>query len=129
MLSIPFHLSHNTKKALVKGITIGFLSLIAYLVIVIVTTPSLHPFLAIKAAFAMNSIIIFGMAIGIGMQFFTSSYRKRLGYCKLDGKASSNNISKRVLTRSVTGSSSATAISSFFHSFLWCHLDAVEAGF
>jgi Protein of unknown function (DUF3179) len=116
MLSIPFHLSHNAKKALVKGIAIGFVTLIAYLVIVIVTTPSLHPFLAIKAAFAINSIIIFGMAIGVGLQFFISSYRKGLGYCRLDGKGSSNS-SKRVLTGSAIRSSSATAISSFFSFF------------
>src|SRR5919205_4039282 len=112
-----FHLSHNAKRALVKGIAIGFVTLIAYLVIVIVTTPSLHPFLAIKAAFAMNSIIIFGMAIGVGLQFFILSYRKGLGYCKSDGKSSSSNASSKVLTRSVTGSGSATAISSFFSFF------------
>src|SRR5918911_4331199 len=106
MLSIPFHLSYNAKKALVKGIAIGFLSLIAYLVIVIVTTPSLHPFLAIKAAFAMNSVIIFGMAIGIGLQFFISSYRKGLDYCKLDSKKSSSDGSKRFLTGSAIRSSS-----------------------
>jgi hypothetical protein len=117
MLSIPFHLSHNAKKALVKGTTIGFVTLIAYLVIVIVTTPSLHPFLAIKAAFAMNSIIIFAMTIGVGLQFFISSYGKGLGYCKLDGKGSGSNSSKRVLTGSATGSSSATAFSSFFSFF------------
>ena len=60
MLSIPFHLSHNAKKALVKGIVMGFVTLVAYLVIVIVTTPSLHPFLAIKAAFAMNPLLLLG---------------------------------------------------------------------
>ena len=112
-----FHLSHNAKRALVKGIAIGFVTLIAYLVIVIVTTPSLHPFLAIKAAFAMNSIIIFGMAIGVGLQFFILSYRKGLGYCKSDGKSSSSNASSKVLTGSATGSGSATAISSFFSFF------------
>jgi hypothetical protein len=117
MLSIPLHLSRDAKKALVKGIAIGFVTLIAYLVIVIVTTPSLHPFLAIKAAFAINSIIIFGMAIGVGLQFFISSYRKGLGYCRLDGKGSSSNSSKRVLTGSAIRSSSATAISSFFSFF------------
>jgi Protein of unknown function (DUF3179) len=117
MLSIPFHLSYNAKKALVKGIVIGFVTLIAYLVTVIVTTPSLHPFPAIKAAFAMNSVIIFGMAIGIGLQFFISSYGKGLGYCKLDDSGRSINASRRVPTRSATGSSSATAISSFFSFF------------
>ena len=60
MLSILFHLSYNAKKALVKGIVIGFVTLIGYLLIVIVTTPSLHPFLAIKAAFAMNSLLLLG---------------------------------------------------------------------
>ena len=55
MISIILHLSLNAKKALVKGSAIGVFTLIAYVVIVIVTTPSLHPFLAIKAAFAMNS--------------------------------------------------------------------------
>ncbi len=113
----PFHLSYNAKKALVKGIAIGFITLIAYVIIVIIATPNLHPFLTIKAAFAMNSITIFGMAIGVGLQFFISSYRKVLGYCKLDGKASSSNASSRVLTGSATGSSSATAISSFFSFF------------
>jgi Protein of unknown function (DUF3179) len=117
MLSIPFHLSYNAKKALVKGIVIGFVTLIAYLAIVIVTTPSLHPFLAIKAAFAMNSVIIFGMTIGIGLQFFISSYRKGLGYCKLDSKKRGNDDSKRVLSGSAIRSSSATAISSFFSFF------------
>jgi hypothetical protein len=115
--SIPFHISPNAKKASVRGIAIGVVIIIAYLVIVIVTTPSLDPFLAIKAAFAMNSIIIFGMAIGVGLQFFISSYQKGLGYCKLDGKASGSNTSRRVLTGSATGSSSTTAISSFFSFF------------
>jgi hypothetical protein len=95
----------------------GVVTIIAYLVIVIVTTPSLHPYLAIKAAFAMNSIIIFGMTTGVGLQYFISSYRKGLGYYKLDGKASSSITSRRVLTGSATGSSSATAISSFFSFF------------
>jgi hypothetical protein len=78
MASIPFHLTYNAKKALIKGIAMGVVTIIAYLVIVIVTTPSLHPFLAIKAAFAMNSIIIFGMTTGVGLQYFISSYRKGL---------------------------------------------------
>jgi hypothetical protein len=117
MASIPFHLTYNAKKALIKGIAMGVVTIIAYLVIVIVTTPSLHPFLAIKAAFAMNSIIIFGMTTGVGLQYFISSYRKGLGYCKLDGKASSSITSRRVLTGSASGSSSATAISSFFSFF------------
>jgi hypothetical protein len=116
MLSIPFRLSYNAKKALVKGIAIGVITTIAYLVIVVITTPSLAPSSAIEAAFAMNYIIIFGTAIGVGLQFFISSYNKGLGYCRLDGKFS-NSTSGMVRIGLTTGSSSGTVISSFFSFF------------
>jgi hypothetical protein len=108
-------LSYNAKKALVKGIAIGVLTVFAYIIIVVITTPSLSPSSAIKAAFAINSIIIFGTAIGVGLQFFISSYSKGLllGYCRLDSKDSS----RRVIIGSAAGSSSSTAISSFFSFF------------
>src|SRR5918911_177034 len=106
MLSIPFHLSHNAKKALVKGIAIGFVTLVAYLVIVIVTTPGLPPIAAIYAAFRINSIIIFGLAIGVGTQIFISSYSKGLG-CRIDKKK-----------KGILGAGSGSiAISSFFSFF------------
>jgi hypothetical protein len=41
MISIRIHLSHNANKALVKGITIGVITVIAYIVILVITTPSL----------------------------------------------------------------------------------------
>src|SRR5918911_1483418 len=106
MLSIPFHLSHNAKKALVKGIAIGFVTLVAYLVIVIVTTPGLPPIAAINAAFRINAIIIFGLAIGVGTQIFISSYSKGLG-CRIDKKK-----------KGILGAGSGSiAISSFFSFF------------
>jgi hypothetical protein len=117
MVSITFHLSYNANKALVRGIAIGIVTIIAYVVIVAITTPSLPPSAAIKAAFAMNSIIIFGTAIGVGLQFFISSYNKGLGYCRLDSKDGSSSTDDRVIIGSATASSSGTVISSFFSFF------------
>jgi hypothetical protein len=64
----------------------------------------------------MNSIIIFGSAIGVGLQFFISSYSKGLVYCKLDGKGSSSS-STRAFIGSATGTGSGTVISSLFSFF------------
>ena len=76
-------LSYNAKKALVKGIIIGIITTIVYLAVVVITTPSLPAIAAINAAFKINSIVIFGLAIGIGTQVFISTYAKGLG-CSLD---------------------------------------------
>ena len=78
-------LSYNTKKALMKGITVGIVTVAIYLAIVVITTPSLPAIAAINAAFRVNSIVIFGLAIGVGIQFFLTSYSKGLG-CRLDKK-------------------------------------------
>ena len=99
-------LSYNAKKALVKGIIIGIITTIVYLAVVVITTPSLPTIAAINAAFKINSIVIFGLAIGIGTQVFISTYAKGLG-CSLDKKK------KGILG---TGSGS-TALSSFFSFF------------
>ena len=99
-------LNYNTKKALVNGVIIGIVTTIVYLVVIIITTPSLPPIAAINAAFKINSIIIFGLAAGIGTQVFISTYTKGLG-CSLDKKK------KGILG---TGSGS-TALSSFFSFF------------
>ena len=99
-------LSSNAKKALVKGIIIGIVTTIVYLAVVVITTPNLPPIAAINAAFKINSIIILGLAAGIGTQVFISTYTKGLG-CSLDKKK------KGILG---TGSGS-TALSSFFSFF------------
>jgi hypothetical protein len=78
-------LSYNAKKALMKGTTVGIATSVIYLAIVIITTPSLPAIVAINAAFKVNSIVIFGIAIGVGMQFFLTSYSKGLG-CRIDKK-------------------------------------------
>ena len=67
-------LSYNTIKALVKGITVGGITAAIYLAIVVITTPNLPAIAAINAALKVNSIVIFGLALGIGIQFFLTSY-------------------------------------------------------
>lgn len=99
-------LSYSAKKALVNGIIIGIITTIVYLAVVVITTPNLPAIAAINAAFKTNSIVIFGLAIGIGTQVFISTYAKGLG-CSLDKKK------KGILG---TGSGS-TALSSFFSFF------------
>jgi hypothetical protein len=76
-------LSILPENALVKGAIVGIITVIIYLAIVVITTPNLPPNMAIGAALKVNSIIIIGLAIGIGIQVFTSSYSKELG-CRLD---------------------------------------------
>jgi hypothetical protein len=99
-------LSYNFKRALIKGIIVGLVTAIIYLAVVVITTPSLPAADAINAAFKVNSIIIFGLAIGLGAQVFLSSYSKGLG-CRIDKKR------KGIFG----GGSGSTAISSFFSFF------------
>jgi hypothetical protein len=99
-------LSYNAKKALVKGIIIGIVTTIVYLAVVVITTPNLPAIAAINAAFKINSIIIFGLAAGIGTQIFLASYTKGLG-CRIDKK-------KKGIFGAGSGS---TALSSFFSFF------------
>jgi hypothetical protein len=98
--------SYNVKKSLVKGIIIGVITAAIYLAIVVITTPSLPAIAAVNAAFKVNSIVIFGLALGVGIQFFLASYSKSLG-CKIDKRR------KGIFG----GGSSSTAISSFFSFF------------
>src|SRR5918999_5570981 len=108
MINCSHHvfLSYNAKKALTKGITVGAATAVIYLAIVIITTPNLSAIAAINAAFKVNSIVIFGLALGVGIQFFLASYSKGLG-CRIDRKG------KGIFG----GGSGSTAISSFFSFF------------
>lgn len=72
-------LSHNARRSLAKGIFVGSITIIIYLLIVISTTPNLSPVNATFAALKTNSIIIIGLGIGIGAQIYISTYRKSLG--------------------------------------------------
>ncbi|HXG74298.1 MAG TPA: hypothetical protein VNK44_05735 [Candidatus Nitrosotenuis sp.] len=76
----------------------------AYLLVVVVTTPALEPASAISAAIQLNSPVIFGMGLGVGLQLFLSDQAKKFG-C---------SITKR---RSVGGNSGTAAFTSFFSFF------------
>ena len=90
---------------ILKAITVGVATILVYLAVVVLTTPALPPLAAINASFQLNSIIIIGMGIGIGLQIFLSGYSKKLG-CKLD-------IKKKALS----GNSSSITATSFFSFF------------
>lgn len=92
-------------KPFFKGILVGILTIVVYLTVVVVTTPALGPLDAINAAFQLNSPIIIGMGIGVGLQMFLSSYAKNLG-CSL-----------KVKKKAFGGNSTSTAATSFFSFF------------
>lgn len=88
-----------------KATIVGILTVVIYLSVVVATTPALEPYAAISAAFQLNSIVIIGMGIGIGLQVFLSEKSKQLG-CKLDVKR-----------KALGGNSGSTAATSFFSFF------------
>lgn len=53
-----FKLSSAARKALVKGIVMGMITLASYLIVVVITTANLPPYAAINAALKVNWIII-----------------------------------------------------------------------
>lgn len=92
-------------NAFLKSITIGIITIVVYLFVVVITTPGLEPLVAINAAFQLNAIIIIGMGIGMGLQIYLSEKSKKLG-CKLDVKK-----------KAFGGNSGSTAVTSFFSFF------------
>ncbi len=98
-------LSYNTKRSLIRGIIVGVVSILAYLLVVVITTPALPPLAALSAAFQINSIVIAGMGIGVGLQMFLSTYSKGLG-CRLDVKR-----------KAIGGNSGGAAMTGFFSFF------------
>jgi len=88
-----------------KAVLVGILTMVIYLTVVVVTTPALGPLDAISAAFQLNTIVIVGMGIGIGMQIYLSEKSKMLG-CKLNIK-----------TKAFGANSGSTAATSFFSFF------------
>ncbi len=92
-------------KPIQKATLVGIITIAVYLSVVVITTPALEPLAAISAAFQLNSIVIIGMGIGIGLQVFLSEKSKMLG-CKL-------SVKKKALGGN-TGSAAATSFFSFF---------------
>lgn len=102
---MAFTISYNSRNALARGLLAGIITTIIYLLVVIITTPNLPPIAALNAAIKVNSVIIFGLAVGVGTQSFLSSYSKKLG-CRINEKRSG-----------IFGSSGSTALSSFLSFF------------
>jgi len=92
-------------NAIQKSILVGALTIMIYLSVVIITTPALGPLDAINAAFQLNSIVIIGMGVGVGLQIFLSEKSKLLG-CKL-------NVKKKAFGGN-SGGAAATSFFSFF---------------
>ncbi|KAF6244077.1 hypothetical protein C6988_00375 [Nitrosopumilus sp. b1] len=94
-----------TLKPIAKAAIVGIVTIIVYLSVVVLTTPALPAAAAINAAFELNSIVIIGMGIGVGLQIFLSEQSKKLG-CRLDVKR-----------KTFGGNSGSTALTSFFSFF------------
>ncbi len=92
-------------KPIKKGILFGIITIVAYLTVVVITTPALPPDAAISAAFQLNSIVIIGMGVGVGLQMYLAGKSKMLG-CKL-------NVKKKAFGGNA-GSTAATSFFSFF---------------
>lgn len=89
----------------VKSVIAGCATVMGYLTVVVLTTPALEPAAAIRAAVQLNSIVIFGMGLGIAVQIFLSEKSKILG-CRLTMKR-----------KAFGGNSGSTAATSFFSFF------------
>lgn len=102
----------TSAKQLAKPITFGAVTIIAYLSIVVITTPALPYYIAIQAAFEMNSIVIVGMGAGIGLQIYLSEKNKQYG-CNIihDSK---HKISSKSAVSGTTSGITATSFFSFF---------------
>jgi len=92
-------------RPIVKASIVGVITIIAYLTVVVVTTPALPADAALSAAFELNSIVIVGMGVGIGSQIYLSENSKRIG-CKL-------NVKRKALGANSSGTA-ATGFFSFF---------------
>ncbi len=92
-------------RPIVKASIVGVITIIAYLTVVVVTTPALPADAALSAAFELNSIVIVGMGVGIGIQIYLSEHSKRLG-CRL-------NVKRKALGANSSGTA-ATGFFSFF---------------
>jgi len=91
-------------KPITTGIIGGAISVIAYLMVVVITTPALPPISSIQAALNLNWPIVIGIGIGVGSQLYLTSYGKKLG-CRLANR------------RTVGSNTSTTAFTSFFSFF------------
>ena len=92
-------------KPVRKATLAGVATVVVYLSVVVITTPALEPLDAISAAFQLNSIVIVGMGIGIGLQVFLWEKSKTVA-CELD-----------MMKKGLGGNTGSTAATSFFSFF------------
>lgn len=89
---------------LARPIIFGSLATLAYVIVVIVTTPALEPLESASAAVQANPIIMFGIGAGIGIQVYLSDRAKASGCAFNSGKTFGKS----------SGSTAATSFFSFF---------------
>ncbi len=77
------------RKALMKGLITGIISVLVYLLIVVLTTPALSAIDAVSAAIKANTIIVIGIGVGVGTQMYIATYAKSLG-CSINSKRSNS---------------------------------------
>jgi len=65
-------------RAVQRGLGVGLILFVAYLFVVIATTPSLSPLDAVKIAFALNWWVMLGVSIGTGIQAYLIAYAKAI---------------------------------------------------
>lgn len=88
-----------------KGVLAGAATVGLYLSVVVFTTPALDPLPAVSAAFQINSVVIVGMGVGIGLQVLLSEKGRMMG-CRIGAKR-----------RMFGGNSGGAATTSFFSFF------------
>ncbi len=88
-----------------SGILGATVSFTLYSLVVVLTTPTLSPPVSLAIAMRMNTHIVVGMPLGIGLQAYLTAYLKRSG-CQVRGKASA-----------VGGTATGSALSAFFSFF------------
>lgn len=92
-------------RRIVRPAAAGIATVAGYLAIVVLTTPALPAEVAIIAAIGLNSVVIAGMGIGIGLQVYLAERGRALG-CGM-----------RVLRGALGGNSGGAAATSFFSFF------------
>jgi hypothetical protein len=97
-------LGYIERNALTKSLLAGGITMSLYLLVVVLTTPSLPALSAIQASFSANPIVIGGTSTAVAVQTLFASYGKSLFGCNLE-------------KRSRLGTGSGSAVGSFFSFF------------
>ncbi|UVS70382.1 DUF3179 domain-containing protein [Nitrososphaera viennensis] len=80
-------LGYMERNALAKSLLAGGITMSLYLLVVVLTTPSLPALSAIQAAFSANPVVIGGTSMAVAAQTLFASYGRSLG-CNLEKRSS-----------------------------------------